>query len=173
VEAASGESSARLLLSGTTSGIWLCGGTTHPKDSKMTKRSENLLPPARPAIIEKDLSYKIFGCGLQTWKELGYGFVESIYSRALEILLTEAGLLVEREVPVDVVFRGRVVGKHRLDMRVERRVILEIKSTERLADVAKKQLRSYLKATNLELGLVLHFGLQLNCERVLGPRSSA
>lgn len=136
----------------------------------MTKRSENELPPERPALIEKDLSYQIVGCGLRTYKELGYGYVESIYSRGLEILLAESGLSVEREVPVDVVFHGRVIGKHRLDMLVEGRVILEIKSTERLADVAKKQLRSYLKATNLKLGLVLHFGPLFSSERVLGPR---
>jgi GxxExxY protein len=139
----------------------------------MTKHSESLTPRERPAIIEKDLSYLTVGCGLQTWKELGYGYLESIYSRGLEILLTEAGLLVEREVPVDIVFRGRVIGKHRLDMLVERRIILEIKSTERVAGVAKKQLRSYLKATKLELGLVMHFGPTFNTERVLGPRASA
>jgi GxxExxY protein len=136
----------------------------------MTNLSGNKRASERIAIVERDLSYNIVGAGMQVYNELGYGFAEPIYSASLQIALTDMGLFVEREVPVEVLFRGRVVGKHRLDMVVERRVILEFKATERLAGVARKQLRSYLAATKLELGLVLHFGPTFTSERVLGPR---
>jgi GxxExxY protein len=122
---------------------------------------------SRLTIVEKELSYAIIGCFFLVYNELGFGFLESVYSRALEVALLEKGLLVQREVPVTVLFHGVVVGQHRIDMLVERRIILEIKSTERLTDVPKRQLRNYLTAFNLELGIILHFGPRAEYHRVL------
>lgn len=122
----------------------------------------------RPIIVEKELSYTIVGAFFEVYNELGFGFLESIYSRALEIALKERGLLVEREVPVTVLFRGIEVGQHRADMLVEGRVLLEIKSTERLSDVPKRQLQNYLTAMNLQIGLLLHFGPKAEYFRVFG-----
>jgi GxxExxY protein len=89
---------------------------------------------------------------------MGYGFVESLYARALEITLRGRGLRVDREYPIIVAFRGQPIGFQRIDMLVARRVVVEVKSTERLAESARRQLRSYVTALGLDLGILLHFG---------------
>jgi hypothetical protein len=66
-------------------------------------------------LIEKELTYAIIGCALHAYNEPGYGFDEQIYGRALDMVLVEKGLLVEREVPVYVKFRGVILGKYRVD----------------------------------------------------------
>jgi GxxExxY protein len=91
-----------------------------------------------------------------------------LYARALEITMQQRGLRVEREYPIVVTFRGQQIGFHRIDMLVERRVIVEIKSTERLAEVARRQLRTYVKAAKVELGILLHFGPAPHFYRELG-----
>jgi GxxExxY protein len=113
---------------------------------------------SHPAIIEKELSHAIVGCFFEVYNELGYGFIESLYARALEIAMRGRGLQVDREYPAIVTFRGQQIGFHRIDMLVERRVIIELKSTERLAESARRQLRSYVTALGLDLGILLHFG---------------
>jgi GxxExxY protein len=113
---------------------------------------------SRCGIIEKELSHVIVGCFFHVSNELGYGFMESLYARALEISMQQHGLRVDREFPVVVSFQGQQIGFHRIDMLVERRVIVEIKSTERLAESARRQLRGYVTALELELGILLHFG---------------
>ena len=120
-------------------------------------------------IIEKELSYTIVGCGLQAYNELGFGYDEKIYGRALDFLLVEKGLVVEREVPVNVMFRGVVIGKYRIDRVVESRICLELKATEQLAKIAHQQVRSYLKASGYKLGLIMHFGARFSSHRVLAP----
>ena len=124
----------------------------------------------RSTILEKEISYSIVGAFFQVYNELGFGFLESIYARALEVALGEKGLLVQREVPITVVFHGVEVGQHRLDMLVEHRIVLEIKSTERINDIPKRQLRNYLNALRLELGMVLHFGPRAEYHRVLAAK---
>jgi GxxExxY protein len=127
-------------------------------------------------ILEKELSHAIVGCFFDVYNELGYGFVESIYARALDIMLRGRGLRVDREYPIAVSFRGQQIGFHRIDMLVQRRVIVELKSTERLADSARRQLRSYVTAAQLDLGILLHFGPVPKYHRELGrlrPRIGA
>ena len=126
---------------------------------------------SRRVIIERDLSHAIVGCFFEVYNELGYGFVESLYARALEITLQGRGLRVDREYPIVVTFRGQRIGFHRIDMLVERRVIVELKSTERLAESARRQLRSYVTALELELGILLHFGPVPRFHREVGGRT--
>jgi GxxExxY protein len=123
-----------------------------------------------PTLVEKELSHIIVGCFFDVYNELGYGFMESIYARALEIALRQRGLRVDREYPIPVTFRGQQIGFHRIDMLVERRVIVELKSTERLADSARRQLRSHVTALGLDLGILLHFGPVPKFHRELGRR---
>jgi GxxExxY protein len=125
---------------------------------------------SRPVIVEKELSRVIVGCFYDVYNELGYGFVESMYARALEIALRQAGLCVDRQYPMVIAFRGQQIGFHRVDMLVERRIVLELKSTERLAESAKRQLRSYVTGLGVELGILLHFGPLPRFYRILGPR---
>ena len=121
-------------------------------------------------LLHSDISGGIIGCFYDVHNDLGFGFREQIYGRALEILLVEKGFVVDREYPIEVFFRGQQIGFHRCDMLVNKTVIVELKSTELLSDVHKAQLRSYLAATRLELGMLLHFGPKANYYRVLGPR---
>jgi GxxExxY protein len=130
--------------------------------------STGTVESSRSLILEKELSYVIVNAFYEVYNALGYGFLESLYSRAMAIALERRGLQVDREFPVPVRFLGEQIGFHRLDMLVERRVILEHKATELISDAPKRQLRSYLAATGLELGLLLHFGPKASYYRILG-----
>jgi GxxExxY protein len=123
-------------------------------------------------IVEKELSYKIVGAFFRVYNELGFGYIEPIYAAALAIELKKLGLLVEREHPVVVMYKGVEVGHHRLDFLVERRIVIEIKSTEKINDIAKRQLRNYLSVLDFELGLLLHFGPRAESHRVLRKRKA-
>lgn len=123
--------------------------------------------PRAVQIVEKQLSYVIVGCFFTVYNELGHGYLESVYAAALEIELKRRGLFVEREHPVVVMYKGIEIGHHRLDMLVERRIVVEIKATEKVNDIAKRQLRNYLTGLNFELGLLLHFGPTAQSDRVL------
>jgi GxxExxY protein len=92
------------------------------------------------------------------YNELGFGFLESVYEKAMAIALTAAGLRVERQVVVEVWFRGQVVGDFRADEIVEEVVMLELKSARAIEPAHEAQLLNYLKATKLEVGLILNFG---------------
>ena len=133
-------------------------------------RSDGSRPSVPPVIVEKELSRVIVGCFFDVYNELGYGYVESLYKRALEMTLRANGLRVDREYPMVVTFRGQQIGFHRLDMLVEERIVLEVKSTERLAESAKRQLRSYVTGLGIDLGILLHFGPLPRYHRVLAGR---
>ena len=120
-------------------------------------------------VIHADLSYSIVGGFYEVHNELGYGFNETIYARALEIVLRARGHVVDREYPMIVHFRGEQIGFHRCDMLVDKTVIVEIKATELLSPVSKQQTRNYLSTLKLDLGLLLHFGPKAASYRVLGP----
>jgi GxxExxY protein len=124
------------------------------------------------ALVEKELNYMIVGAFFTVYNTLGFGFLESIYIRSLELLLKKQQLLVDREHPIDVYFHGEIVGQHRVDLLVERRIVVEVKSTERLSDVPKRQLRNYVTALDLKLGILLHFGPRAEYYRVFGRRTS-
>jgi GxxExxY protein len=116
-----------------------------------------------PEIVEKELSYQIVAAFFYVYNALGFGFLEQIYARALEIVLRRAGLNVQREVPIPVMFDGEQIGFHRLDMLIDGRIAIEIKATEQLPNSAHEQLRNYLAALRyngqpIRLGILLHFG---------------
>jgi len=121
-------------------------------------------------LLYADVTRVIIGAFYVVYNELGFGFLESIYARALEIVLREQGLGVEREVPLIIRFRGEQIGFHRCDMVVNRTIIVEIKACERLSPSHFEQLRNYLSATELQLGMLLHFGPQAKFYRSLNPR---
>lgn len=121
-------------------------------------------------LIYAPISRDIIGAFYDVYNELGHGYLESIYARALEMLLRERGRIVDREYPVVVRFRGQPIGFHRCDMIVDKRVIVEIKATELLSAAPRRQVRNYLSGLGLELGMLLHFGPKANCYRILGPK---
>ena len=125
----------------------------------MTANSISTLQTAAATdLLEPELTSRIIGAFYAVYSELGFGFLESIYARAMQYVLSERGMQVDRECPVPIFFRGQRLGIHRVDMLVDRRVIVEIKSGEFLPSTAKRQLRNYLTALHLDVGLILHFG---------------
>jgi GxxExxY protein len=95
-------------------------------------------------------------------RELGPGLLESVYEVVLDRQLTEMGLAVERQVPIPVRFQGIVFDEgFRADLFVEKKVIIELKSVERLQPVHSKQLLTYLRLTGCRLGLLINFGENL------------
>ena len=109
-------------------------------------------------LIEGDTTEAIIGSFYEVYNTLGFGFLEHIYVMALERELIARGHHVEREVAVRVMYKGDELSNQRLDMIVDGKVIVETKSTLELHKSARRQVYNYLNATNLEVGLLLHFG---------------
>jgi len=108
--------------------------------------------------VVDQLTEKIIAAAIEVHKTLGPGLLESIYEEALCIELGLMGLALERQLAVDVMYKGHAIQGQRLDLLVEKEVIVELKSLRTLPEVATAQLLSYLKATGLKRGLLLNFG---------------
>lgn len=107
------------------------------------------------------LSYKIIGCVYNVHKQLGPGLLESTYEVCLEYELIKEGLMVERQKPLPVIYdKIKLEAGYRIDLLVEKQIILEIKSVESIAPVHKAQLMTYLKLSGLKLGLLINFNVQ-------------
>jgi GxxExxY protein len=113
---------------------------------------------AKGELLHGALTRSILGAFFEVYNELGFGFLEQIYVAALVQSLLKRGHGVARELGVQVLFKGSEIGFQRLDVVVDDLVIVEVKSTANLARVAPRQLYNYLRATRLEVGLLLHFG---------------
>ena len=122
-------------------------------------------PPA--GLKHSELTDKIIGVFYDVYNELGYGFLESTYAEALAMALDESGLSVAREVPVPVWFRGKKVGQYFADVLVDDVVMLELKAARTLESAHEAQLLHYLRATNVEVGLLLNFGMRPQFRRLL------
>lgn len=109
-------------------------------------------------MIDDDLTRTIIGCAYDVHNALGSGFLESVYERALALELRSKGLEVQVQAPLEVVYRGESVGSFFADMIVERRVIVELKAIDDLATIHEVQLVNYLKATGIDIGLLINFG---------------
>ncbi len=117
------------------------------------------MTPKRPdLLLDGEITSRIIGAFYESYNELGFGFLEAVYRRALAAELRVRGLEVEEEKPVEAVYKGIVVGLFRLDLLVEHRVVVEIKANALLAPTDRRQLLNYLRATRFEVGLLLHFG---------------
>jgi GxxExxY protein len=104
------------------------------------------------------LTEKIIGLFYDVYNELGHGFLESVYEQAMLIALRQAGLDVEAQVEIPVRFRGLEVGNYKADLQVDRKVLIELKAARSLEKAHEAQILNYLKATNIEVGLLLNFG---------------
>ncbi|MBR4996588.1 MAG: GxxExxY protein [Bacteroidaceae bacterium] len=107
-----------------------------------------------------DLSYKVIGCALEVYKTLGPGLLESAYEKALVYELNENGIPVESQVEVNLNYKGMNIGEGlRLDLLVDGKLIVELKSVEELKPIHYKQLQTYLRLTNCHLGLLINFNV--------------
>lgn len=111
------------------------------------------------------LTCKVIGSLFAVYRELGFGFLEAVYQRAVAVSLADQGLAVESEARIPVSFKDRPVGDFRADLLVERRLIVEVKAGDGLVPAHRAQLLNYLRATSMEVGLLVNFGPKLTFER--------
>jgi len=114
-----------------------------------------------------ELTESIIGTFYEVYNELGFGFVESVYEIAMCLALKSKGLTVERQYPVPVWFRGEQIGHFFADLVVNQSVILELKAARAVEPSHISQLLNYLRATAIEVGLVLNFGPRPSVRRLL------
>lgn len=109
-------------------------------------------------LLYSDLTYKIIGSAMKVYNTLGNGFLEKVYENSLMILLKKAGIESKQQVPIKVWFEGEIVGDYIADILVEDRIILELKVVDNITNIHKAQALNYLKATDLEIALIINFG---------------
>jgi GxxExxY protein len=117
-------------------------------------------------LKHRQLTQKIIGVFFEVYNELGHGFLESVYEAAFEVALVSNGMSVFRQIEVPVWFRGRKIGDFTADMLVEKSVLLELKAGRSLDPAHEAQLLNYLRATEIEVGMLLSFGLKPEFKRL-------
>jgi GxxExxY protein len=122
---------------------------------------------SQTVLKHRDITEGIIRVFFDVYNELGHGFLESVYEQALCIALAEAGLVVERQVPVPIWFRRQKLSEFRADILVEQKVMVELKVAKCLDSTHYAQLMHYLKATPIEVGILLNFGLRAEFKRLV------
>lgn len=122
-------------------------------------------------LRDSEISEAIIGAAISVHRELGPGFLETIYEQALAVEFALRGIAFVRQKPIPLFYRDHQIGEHRLDFVVEDRIIVELKAVEALENVHFAIVRSYLKATGLADGLILNFStMPLTVKRVRRER---
>ena len=123
-----------------------------------------------PEYKHSDITEKIIKAAFEVFNTLGYGFLEKVYENALYIELVNAGLKVKRQHAINVLYKGEPVGDYIADLIVEDKVIIEIKAISQLNTIHEVQLVNYLKATGIEVGLLINFGPKIKVTRKIFDR---
>jgi len=126
----------------------------------------SLVMDSRPTLKHAELTKQIIGVFYDVYNELGYGFLESTYAEAMVVAPAQSGLAAVREVPVLVWFRGQKVGQYFADRLVDNAVLLELKAARNLESAHEAQRLHYLRATEIEAGLLPNFGLRPQFHRL-------
>jgi GxxExxY protein len=122
-------------------------------------------------IPHQDLTYEIIGAAMEVHSDLGPGYKEEIYQKALEIELRNRKIQFEPQKSIEIRFKGEMVGWQLLDFFVDDKVVVEIKALSKLDTDHEAQIISYLKATDSEIGLLINFGTRrLEYKRIFPPR---
>ena len=119
----------------------------------------------------KEITAKIIECAFKVHKNLGFGFLESVYRNALIVELPKVGLYAEMEKKIQVHYDGQLIGDFIADIIVENKIILELKCVKQINPVHEAQLVNYLKATGMEVGLLINFGEKVEIKRKVLDRS--
>lgn len=109
-------------------------------------------------LLHADITELIIKAFYNVYNQLGYGFLEKVYEKAMLMELQKLGCEVEAQVPIEVYYDDQLIGKYSADMVVNGLVILELKAASALLEEHEAQLLNYLKATNMEVGMLLNFG---------------
>src|ERR1700733_9701349 len=105
-----------------------------------------------------DLTEKLIGIFFSLYNELGHGFLESVYEQAFSVVLAENNIFFERQIAIPVWFHRIQIGEFRADLLVDRKVLVELKTGRDIDSAWEKQLLNYLRATDIEVGLLFNFG---------------
>ena len=136
----------------------------------MSEESAN----AGKLLRHSEVTEQVIAAGIRVHRELGPGFLESIYEEALAVEFALSGIQFIRQHPVPLFYRDHQIGEHRLDFLVEGKIVVELKAISELQDIHFAAGRSYLKATNLQDGLLLNFAtVPLTIKRFCRERSRA
>ena len=119
----------------------------------------------KTVLVDSDLTERVIGIFYAVYNELGTGFLESVYENALVMALRDAGLAVQQQVGLTVSYRDRVVGEFKADLIVSGKLIIELKAVATLMPAHEAQLVNYLKASRLNVGLLLNFGTRPQFKR--------
>lgn len=111
-------------------------------------------------LLHEELTEKILGCFFAVYRKLGYGFLEKVYENAMMIELTDTGFQASAQKSIEVFYEDQLVGNYFADIIVEDKIIVELKAVSALQEEHEAQLLNYLKATNIEVGLLLNFGVK-------------
>jgi GxxExxY protein len=117
-------------------------------------------------LQERELTGRILGVFFEVYSELGHGFLESVYEDALAIAFTQVGLGFERQHLLSAWFRGHKLGEFKADIVVEGKVLLELKAGRGIERSHEAQLLNYLRCSDIEIGLLLNFGLSPQFRRL-------
>jgi GxxExxY protein len=109
-------------------------------------------------LLHKGITDSILKTYYDVYNQLGYGFLEKVYQNAMYLELKSQGFKVEAQKPIKVYFKNQLIGEYYADLLIEDKVIVELKACELLMNVHSAQLMNYLKATEVEIGLLLNFG---------------
>ncbi len=109
-------------------------------------------------LKHKELTERIIGIFFALYNELGHGFLESVYEQAFSVVLAENNIFFERQIAIPVWFHRIQIGEFRADLLVERKVLIELKTGREIDSAWEKQLLNYLRATDVEVGLLFNFG---------------
>ena len=125
---------------------------------------------ATEGLLERERTRSIIGAFYDVYNAMGFGLLENLYAEGLAIELRDRGHEVIRELAVDVHYKGHLLGRQRIDMVVDGKVVVETKATMELHKAASRQCFSYLRASGVAIGLVLHFGPEPNVKRLMSRR---
>jgi GxxExxY protein len=116
-------------------------------------------------MLEEELTGQIIKVFYKVYNALGHGFLESIYHNAMILELVDQGLTVETEKPIAVYYSNRIVGSFSVDLLVHSKVMIELKATDSIHPAHEAQLTNYLRATEIEVGLLFNFGKKAEFKR--------
>jgi GxxExxY protein len=118
-------------------------------------------------LVLGELTEKLIGVFFDIYNELGHGFLESVYEEAFSVSLAERGIFFQRQMGIPVWFHGHKIGDFRADVLVEGKVIIELKAGRVVETAWQKQLLHYLRATEIEVGLLFNFGQRADFRRLV------
>jgi GxxExxY protein len=127
----------------------------------MNRQDAEIAKIREPDADLDQIAYNVIGAAIEVHRELGSGYLESVYESALCIELTAQGISYTRQSAINIEYKGQSIGEGRADIIVEEQLIVELKTVDALAPIHKAQLMSYLKATGYQLGLLINFNVPI------------